>query len=272
MTIRVTSQFVNPGSEQLFTLHYAPAPEVRGCIIVIPPFGEEMNRCRYLIREQCEQFARDGYYCVVLDLYGTGDSAGHLSDASWERWKSNVEAVADSVALPASASVILWGTRLGGLLACDVANSAPGKYAGLLMWQPVTSGKTYMTQVLRQRVAKLVDRGEPPEKTDEIRARLASGEKIEVGGYVLGGKLVAEIDSVKMSNFMSLAQLRINWLEQSGDEDAALSPAAERLVTQFSALGNSVLASSLCFPPLWQLPRRASMENLLTATNALKLN
>ena len=256
---------------QLFTLHFEPQDPPRALIIHIPAYGEEMNRMRHICLQQGEMFARAGYYCISIDLYGTGDSSGELADATWAVWKAGVISVINSVNQQRKLKTILWGTRLGGLLAADVANSAPEDCDALLLWQPVTAGRGYMTQVLRQRVAKLVDRGEKPETTKEIRENLAAGQAVEVGGYVLGGQLVADIDEVELLSMPALKGKSLHWVERSNTPGGAVPVARTRVDEYLRGAGNAVKIVELDFPPLWELPRRADMSQLLAGTTALPL-
>ncbi len=53
-----------------------------------------------------------------------------------------------------SAPVSLWGLRLGALLALDFAREiSKKKLDRFILWQPVISGDSFLTQFLRLRLA-----------------------------------------------------------------------------------------------------------------------
>ena len=78
------------------SLHMPPdARPASGWVVHVPAFAEEMNKSRAMVSRQARALAARGYAVVVPDLYGTGDSAGELREATWALWQRNVEAVLD---------------------------------------------------------------------------------------------------------------------------------------------------------------------------------
>lgn len=190
--------FLQGCTGQLFALYLPAQGEARQAIIYLPPFAEEMNRCRFTVAQQAGALSELGYAVLLLDPYGTGDSAGDLSDATWEGWVKDVRIAADW--LEARTSLItLWGLRLGALLAADAANRTPDRYKRLLFWQPVQDGKLFLTQYLRLRIAFLMDRNLPAETTDDMRNTLKTGGVLEIAGYPIGGRMAEELDTLRLS-------------------------------------------------------------------------
>jgi exosortase A-associated hydrolase 2 len=171
----IIPQFIQGGAGQVFTLYFPSVTTPRGAVLYLPPLTEEMNRCRSLVSTQARNLARLGYAVLLLDYYGTGDSAGELKDASWSVWHEDITAASLWLAQKTKLSITLWGCRLGALLAAEAAGRAPDLYKKLLFWQPVIDGKLYLTQFLRLRVAALMDRGLPAETTDSMRAQFEIG-------------------------------------------------------------------------------------------------
>lgn len=272
MTELITPMFLDGSAGRLFALHFKPSGVPRGHIVYIPPLGEEMNRCRNLVATQAASFALAGYSCLVLDLFGTGDSEGELCDVSWEGWRQDVESGVAWLLSSQQCPVVLWGLRLGGLLALDLANSGDLQVQKLLLWQPVLNGKMYFTQVLRQRIANLVENGLPPETTDDMRGMLANGGRVEVAGYVFGSRLGADIDAIHASNFNSIAGVEILWCEQVTNSDKPLVPASQKLIAHLEFLGNEVKVIKHSSPPLWQLHKRDEANELLELTSGLFLD
>ncbi len=272
MTVSINPVFLDGGRGRLFALHFCPITPPRAHIVFLPPFCEEMNRCRHLVANQAKRFATAGYSCLILDPYGTGDSEGELVDASWEGWRADAVTGVQWCQQTYSIPTVLWGLRLGALLALDMAATYQGQFTKLLLWQPVTNGKTYLTQILRARIAYLSGNSLPPETTEEMRSRLQCGDNIEVAGYVLGGKLAGDIDDMSMTSLASLSGVDIQWLQQTSRPDEPPSVAVQKVADQLVAQGNTVALTLFQAPQIWQLSERADCSQLLEKTSALQLS
>jgi exosortase A-associated hydrolase 2 len=271
MAVSVNPVFLNGVKGRIFALHFCPITSPRAHLVFLPPFCEEMNRCRHLVADQAKRFANAGYSCLILDPYGTGDSEGELADASWEGWRADAITGVQWCEQKFSIPVILWGLRLGALLALDLAATHVGQFTKLLLWQPVTNGKTYLTQILRARIAYLTGNALPPETTEEMRFRLQQGENIEVAGYVLGGNLTRDIDNMTMSSLSSLSEVDIYWLQQTARPEEPPAVGVQKAIDQLVAQGNSVEMTLFQSPQIWQLSERVDCHQLLEKTSALQL-
>ncbi|MBT0960590.1 hydrolase 2, exosortase A system-associated [Denitromonas iodatirespirans] len=260
--------FLESDGARLFALECLPQGRPRGAVLYVPPFAEEMNRCRAIVAEQARAFAHLGYASLCIDLFGTGESEGEFEDARWDIWERNVSDAASWLADKTGQAVTLWGFRLGALLAASVAAKAPGRYPQLLLWQPVADGKPFVTQTLRQRVAWLMGQGLPAESTDDIRAALAGGAVVEVAGYSLSGPLVEGISAQKLGALSGLEGVRIDWFEHVADAGAELSIACRRNLDALEKLGAQVTAHPFVGAPLWQLHKRDEAPDLVAQTTA----
>jgi exosortase A-associated hydrolase 2 len=271
MTVSISPMFLDGANGRIFALQFCPTSPPRAHIIFLPPFCEEMNRCRHLVSDQAKRFANDGYSCLILDPYGTGDSEGELAHASWAAWHTDVMTAVQWCQEQYPAPYILWGLRLGALLALDVAATHTGQFSKLLLWQPVTNGKTYLTQILRARIAYLAGNELPPETTEEMRINLQQGKTVEVAGYVLGGQLAGDIDKLSASNFSSLSGVDIQWLQQTARPEEPPASAVKKFIDQLVSQGNHVQTTLFQSPLIWQLSERADCHQLLEKTSSLQL-
>ena len=82
--------FLPAGREQRFCiLHGAESGiPVRGALVYVHPFAEEMNKARRMAALQARAMAAAGYAVLQIDLYGCGDSAGdcRLAEACASSW------------------------------------------------------------------------------------------------------------------------------------------------------------------------------------------
>lgn len=270
--VTVEALFIESVKGRLFALYLSPRAPTKGVFLYLPPFAEEMNRCRALVAAQARAFAQLGYGCLLLDLYGTGDSEGELSDANWETWCRDATAAADWLREQTGYPVILWGCRLGALLALSLADRRPDRYRQLLLWQPTIDGHIYMTQYLRLRVTSLIDRDLPPETTDQIRKHLGSGNIVDVAGYPLSGHLTQSIEAQRIPAFTGIKDVTVQWFENVSEPEAELAPSTRKAVEGLLSQGNIVISYPFVDPPIWQLHKRDWAPNLLAGTTHLYEN
>ncbi|MEZ5571760.1 MAG: hydrolase 2, exosortase A system-associated [Halioglobus sp.] len=269
--LRLRPRFMGEEGEKFFTLQFSCGNAPRAHIVFIPPFGEEMNRCRSLVATQARSFARAGYSCTLVDFYGTGDSQGVLREASLEVWKRNIRTTIDTLQREIPGPLVLWGLRLGGLIALDYAATSALEPRHIILWQPVTSAALYVTQVLRQRVASLMVRDLPAETTKEIRQRLEEGKDVEIAGYTLGGQLVRDIEKIELSGAGALCSETIYWLENVAETGKEIGIASQKVVNLLTTNGNRVDVKTFCDPPIWQIHERDFAPQLLATTDGLVL-
>ncbi len=266
--VTMRPRFHGADGERFFTLQFRGAEPPRAHILFVPPFVEEMNRCRALVAQQARAFAAQGYVCTLVDFYGTGDCDGELADANLARWRDNIDSAVDSLLAEDDLPLVLWGLRLGALIALDYAARTTRALRDIILWQPVTSGKLYVTQVLRQRVASLMVRDLPPETTKEIRQRLADGETVEIAGYTLGGDLVADLEAIDTAALDDLCSGTVHWLEHVVEEGKDIGIPSRKLVEQLRA-SHTVNVQTFCDPPIWQIHERDAAPQLLALSAEL---
>ncbi len=268
-SITVVPRFLGEEGGKYFTLQFSPVARPGAHIVFIPPFVEEMNRCRSLVSAQARNFAAAGYACTLIDFYGTGDSQGQLCDSSLQIWRDNIRLTIDTLLSEVNVPVILWGLRLGGLIALDYAGTLPLTVQDIILWQPVNNSSVYITQVLRQRVASLMVRDLPPETTKEIRQRLEEGDEVEIAGYTLGGSLVRDIEGINVAAMKDLCSGKIYWLEHVVEMGKEIGMASRKTVEQLVQLGNNVEVHTFSDPPIWLIHERDFAPQLLAITGSL---
>jgi exosortase A-associated hydrolase 2 len=250
-----------------FCIWHRAAPDVpsRGGILFAQPFAEEMNKSRRAVAVASREFARCGWSVLQIDLHGCGDSSGDLSRARWEDWQEDLLLAAQWLGQREIPVRILWGLRLGALLASTVAPRifpAPD----LLLWQPVLSGKSHLTQFLRLKSAEAMLEGSAQQGVmSRLRKELESGGSIEVAGYRLNPELAAGIDAAEIS-LPEPYPGRIYWLECATSTPASISPASARQIDALVASGRSITARAVSGPSFWQTVEIEESPALVEAT------
>jgi exosortase A-associated hydrolase 2 len=243
----------------------------RGAILFIHPFAEEMNKSRRMAALQARALADAGWVVLQIDLFGCGDSEGEFGEADWSQWVSDVLESAAWLRKETGVMPSLWGIRTGCLLAVQAARQiepAPK----LLLWQPIIDGSHFLQQFLRLKLAgQLLASGTPSRTgTEELRARLRTGETVEISGYSISPALASGLEAARLSPLAVPTQ--VAWLEIAATADAELTPAARRCVQEWQSAGSEVDARTIEGPAFWQTLEIAECPKLLDATSAVLKN
>ncbi|QID18527.1 hydrolase 2, exosortase A system-associated [Nitrogeniibacter mangrovi] len=263
--------FLDLNGRRLFTLQIVPTGPITGALLYLPPFAEEMNRCRSHVVSQARALAARGYHTLILDPYGTGESEGEITDADWDAWRLDALEAARWLVAETSAPLTLWGIRTGALLAAElVASGDTPPLQQVLFWQPVLDGKLFLNQHLRLRIAAQMFTEGEKETGDTLRNRLNAGETLEIAGYPLTGRLAGQLGSLRMdASVEHLAQVPVCWLEVVAKAGQALALPSRKLIDTLGEAGGRVHVESVACPMIWQLHERAEAPQLETATLAL---
>lgn len=234
----------------LVTTH--PAGSVRGVLLHVHGFAEELNKSRRMVALAARRFAEQGWLSLQLDLAGCGDSSGDWQDFSWQDWLHDIDAGwAYARSECAGAPVVLWGLRGGALLASDWMASRASA-APLLLWQPVLNGQQHLTQFLRVRAAAdMLDDQNVRADTTQLRAELAAGSVIDVAGYPLAAPLADGLSAARFSVAADYAQPALLLeLSAQADEDK-LSPALRQCLQRWPVSERAPQARAVSGPAFW---------------------
>jgi exosortase A-associated hydrolase 2 len=258
--------FLGSGADQRFCLFHRPAGTCRGAVLYVPPFAEELNRTRRMAALGARRLAAHGYGVLQIDLLGTGDSAGDFLDARWDLWKQDLDMGAAWLRARVDTPLTLWGLRLGALLALDHARTAAYPLAPLLLWQPVASGSTYLTQFLRLRTANaMLGDDATQNSTRALRAALEAGETLEIAGYDLTPDLARAIDSLPAPDAM-VPPVSAHWFDVLGAPGQAPGPAAARVKAAWEAQGTPLHVHTVTGSSFWATTAVSTCPALLDAT------
>lgn len=258
-----------PGGSAFAVLHH-PAAGVppRGHVLVVPPFNEEMNRCRSMVTLQAQALAKRGFGTLLLDLHGTGDSPGEFGDARWSLWQRDLQAALQWLDARPGGCVAVLGIRLGAILAAELLSTQAPARAALVLWQPVVDGKIHMNQFLRVRMAAQLDRPNlPKETTATMRKQLDAGESIEVAGYELHPALVQAIDAANLVRQRPAAR-SVLWLENVSADGGEMPAPAVTAAQTWAADGVAAEMQGYSGPAFWQVHERVLTPSIVEITTA----
>jgi len=267
----VQAFFLDAKPGQRFCLYYPAATDtkIRGAVIYIHPFGDEMNMSRRMAALQAHAFAVKGFAVLQMDLFGCGDSSGEFSDARWDIWKSDIAIAQKWLVEHHAVPISLWGLRLGGLLALDFAKHAGDAIHSLILWHPVTSGETFLTQFLRLRLAsQMIDDGnEKASGTRALRDTLAAGAAIEVAGYEIAPAMASSLDALDVSALTPASRI-VHWIDITADATRPMAPASARAVAIWEQEGINLTVHRVSCPAFWSAQEVMTSSELLSATTA----
>ena len=261
--------FLRVSGTERFCYFHAPRGPIRGSVLAVHAFAEELNKSRAVVADGARALADAGFAVLLIDLVGCGDSAGDFADASWDAWLADLAAGWQWLAEHTNGERWLWGTRFGALLANRFAEQASPAVDGLLLWQPVANGTQHLTQFLRLKTmgGLIRDASAPVASNVETspRATLAAGEPVEVAGYRLTPALADAMDAALLGPASATPQ-RVHWFEVVSREGANMSAVAARAVEAWSAMGRVATATVVTGPPFWQTAEIERCPALVGAT------
>lgn len=253
---------------------------IRGLVVYIHPFAEEMNKARRMAALQARALSQAGYAVLQMDLLGCGDSSGDFGDATWKSWVDDVVLACQWLGSHTDGSsgdghrapLWLWGLRAGCLLAVEAASQLD-KPCNFLFWQPPSAGKPLLQQFLRLRLAGDLLGGQSKGIMEQLRQQIANGMPVEIAGYSLSAALAGGLERAELSppsgtrNGQRMGQ-RMEWLELSTREGSDLSPASTKTLALWQQAGVAVRSHVVTGPAFWQTIEIEEAPALLAATLA----
>jgi exosortase A-associated hydrolase 2 len=237
----------------------------RKSVLIIPPFAEEMNKSRPMLSMQARRLAERGSDAFMLDLYGTGDSAGDFVDATWAEWCRNVIQAWDWLAARGECTIDVLAVRSGALLVNHLARERPVALSKCVLWQPTIKGSDYWRQTLRVRLASQSMRGSAPAQ-DTVQDILTRTGAIEISGYSYSTSLVASLAEAELSSESMKSFSSVFWYEVSISAEPTLTPASQRVLGQWAASVARLESRAVSGELFWATPEIAVVPALAEIT------
>jgi alpha/beta superfamily hydrolase len=161
------------------------------------PFAEEKLASHRIMVNLARSLAKKNISCLRFDYMGHGESEGKFEDSTVKSRISDIGCAAEYLrGISNVGRVGLVGVRFGATLAAIACKSSPAVEL-LVLISPVIDGKAYAEEMLRSNLAAQVSihrRIMKDRKT--LIKELREGEKVNVDGYLLTGKLYDEMSSL----------------------------------------------------------------------------
>lgn len=256
--------FLPSGDGQRFCIYHCVADrEVRGAILYIHPFADEMNKSRRMAAMQARSLAEAGYAVLQVDLLGCGDSSGDFGDASWSAWIEDVVLGYRWLRQQTLAPLTFWGLRAGCLLAVAASADLP-ECPNFIFWHPVLSGKQYWQQFMRLKMASELASGQAKSTAENLRTQIAEGFAVEIAGYIVSPALASGLEQAEL--FAPPTNGKVAWLEVSSREGGTLSPASQKQIEHWQTADFTVKTKLVRGPAFWQSTESEDVPDLIAET------
>ncbi|WP_338888929.1 serine aminopeptidase domain-containing protein [Rhodococcus sovatensis] len=141
---KYSTWFGAESSSLLGTVHVPAGGQARGAVVLCPPLGKEQVDSYRGLTLLAQKLCATGLLVLRFDYLGTGDSHGAQDEAgAVERWQASIDTAVQFVRSCGPQDVALVGLRAGALLATTVAERN-GPLTGLVLWDPVVRGRSYL--------------------------------------------------------------------------------------------------------------------------------
>jgi exosortase A-associated hydrolase 2 len=235
------------------------------CLIVVPPFAEEMNRCRRQISETARLIAESHCSVLVPDFFGTGDSEGEFADARWDIWVQDLICAGKWAASTGFDANGVLSVRLGSAIVADAMRHNEFADIPTAFWQPIVQGQVFLRQFLRLKVAAEMSR-QHAITVEDVQSQLDREGSVNVGGYEISAELAGSIQDVTPLTYKDLRFAEVAVLELLRGGKRSGQTEGSQLI---EALGNKsadVSYAELSGLPYWSLGDGAVSRSLAEET------
>jgi exosortase A-associated hydrolase 2 len=260
--------FLAGSAGRLLITCFVPAGGTDRWLLFLPPFAEEMNKSRRMMARLGHALAAQGIGLCLPDLFGTGDSGGDFAEADIAIWRRDLPLITKHLnERHGCRRLALGGLRCGALLAMQARPDLEPVVACLL-WQPMHKGQQQLTQFLRLRQAAAIMGSGPKETLQELQARLADGETLEVAGYRLSPGLAAGLATAEIAGHCPPPTCPTAWLELSARPEPVLSPVSAKLLADWQGQGADVRPQAVAGDSFWATQELVDAPHLIDASVA----
>lgn len=248
--VELNARFVTTSRGNLLLVTHGSTTDASSCVLIVPPFGDEMNKSRHLLTQAARAIAKTGVLVILPDLFGTGDSDGEFRDATWQQWISDLHSIGQAVVERGMRISGMIAMRTGALLGLEAAQTAGWPLERIVLWQPVTDGARFLTQILRVGVAASMS-GENRVSVESLRRNLSAGDAATVAGYELSPALAKALDQASIGHLLNTQSGAVCWIEVTPAQNPELSPAAKAAIEQARQRNRLVVGLPISGQPFW---------------------
>src|SRR4051812_48033645 len=154
--VRERPLYFDLGQDQLFGfLHLPPGAPARQAVLICDSIAEEKLWSHRVFVALARELAASGMAVMRFDYRGEGESDLEFDQTGIAtRVEDAVRAAEILLAEAPNARLTLLGHRVGGAVAAMAAARLGVKARGVVIWDPIASGREFVMQWLRANLAK----------------------------------------------------------------------------------------------------------------------
>lgn len=232
-------------------------------LVFLPPFAEELNKSRHVLSRFGRRLAECGVTCLIPDYHGTGDSEGRFVDATCGNWLTNGRDAIDFLTAQGHRPIMLGGLRLGASLAVELARNMRSPPHSLVLWQPVATGKSMLTQFLRLVTTHNLQKDQYKDTPSTLRERLKAGQTVEIGGYSLGASLYRSMEQLNLNEMPPPPGMRVDLYAVTPNGTERLPVGVDKLADEWRHANVNVQAEQVAGPAFWASSELIEMPELV---------
>lgn len=217
--------YFGTSERRLFGLYEAARRgPARHAVVLCHPWGAEYLHAYRAMRQLSQMLAAAGIHSLRFDYFGTGDSAGEMTEARLSDWETDIQsAMRELMDITESPRVALVGLRLGATLAADVATKCGAEIDSLVLWDPVVRGEEHVEELRLACWNGAFVSSAPTERPPEI------GGGYEILGFPLTAAMADELKNFDLTALApALPERTLIVASQSLDSHAGLREGLRR--------------------------------------------
>jgi pimeloyl-ACP methyl ester carboxylesterase len=225
--------FFGSSKSPLYGVYHPPksATGPATAVLLCYPMGAEYMRAHRAFRQLTTLLVKGGAHVLRFDYFGTGDSGGDASEATFARWREDIgTAIEELKEMCQAERVTVIGLRFGATLAAQ-AVAGRSDVEHLVLWDPIIDGPAYVREMLATHAAEQAARG-----------RAAGDGTAGVHGFPLLPEQRDELNSMTLQSWPSATARRVDVVRSSEAADA--EALAARLTAEGSNSSYSVFPSN----------------------------
>ena len=204
---------------RLAGVFYRADSDLKGALVVAPPFAEERKCSHRSLHRTALGLARRGFSCLRLDFFGMGDSQGAFQEADLDTWLEDLLTGADWLAErhPGTRPGVL-GLRLGGTLCARALGKR--RLGPCVLWQPLISGSAFLKDSLkRKRIKRMMTEGKGAGAEEEMREALSSGRAVDFDGYAVSPRMYGQLESLDLFGEALPGEADLFWVQMGPSQN-----------------------------------------------------
>jgi alpha/beta superfamily hydrolase len=155
--------------------------------VIVHPFAEEKKSSQRILFEIANSIVERGYYVLMFDFSGCGDSEGELTTTTYDNWLSEIGFVYNFLKNNYFLKNIHFlGLRLGAFIANSFCISTANNKR-IIMLEPVITPKEYFRKTLKNKLIKeLFTQGNIQSNRNELIEGLTEKKSLDFDGHEIG--------------------------------------------------------------------------------------